>query len=592
MGHSSKKKKRGGGGGRSKGRAPSKDHTSQSANDDTELSEEITALCAIFQEDCKVLPGSPPQISIKLSPYSKDMGYEDLDVSAILHVRCLPGYPFKCPKLQITPEDGLSESDADKLLSLLHDQATLNAREGRVMIFNLVEAAQEFLSGIEPIAKPTESKLLHSTEESNEELFPKDMALSDKNIFYDYLLIDLFSDYGESWDWGIGMDVTAEKSSSLPPSKLEASKHDSETREKKSDSKEKPLIKQEILTKLDTVGEVSEDGNKDTSSTSSSRNLVEDPVGNDNESEKEDFVFAEYTPQDDEQMYESMSSESLSSASTHHQTSETVEKDLIMVALLRLGASKGIPVDFLPQLAQGLYNFIEKFYDWARDMASKLPSLFNKPFDSVFQKHLASPTSNLGGSNTIPNSSRYLNDFEELQPLGHGGFGHVMLCKNKLDGRQYAVKKIRLRDKTMPERILREVATLSRLQHQHIVRYYQAWFETGVANSENDVAWSSRTTLSTSLSFTYKAASSNNALGHENQLESTHLYIQMEYCPRTLRQEFESYNFDKEMAWHLFRQIVEGLAHIHGQGIIHRDLTPNNIFFDACNDIKIGDFGL
>ncbi|XLR24218.1 hypothetical protein S83_052118, partial [Arachis hypogaea] len=35
---------------------------------------------------------------------------------------CLPGYPFKCPKLQITPENGLSESDTDKLLSLLHDQ--------------------------------------------------------------------------------------------------------------------------------------------------------------------------------------------------------------------------------------------------------------------------------------------------------------------------------------------------------------------------------------------------------------------------------------------------------------------------------------
>lgn len=66
----------------------------------------------------------------------------------------------------------------------------------------------------------------------------------------------------------------------------------------------------------------------------------------------------------------------------------------------------------------------------------------------------------------------------------------------------------------------------------------------------------------------------------------------MSVC-RTLRQSFEEHNhFDKKYAWHLFRQIVEGLAHIHGEGIIHRDLTPNNIFFDARNDIKIGDFGL
>lgn len=54
---------------------------------------------------------------------------------------------------------------------------------------------------------------------------------------------------------------------------------------------------------------------------------------------------------------------------------------------------------------------------------------------------------------------------------------------------------------------------------------------------------------------------------------------------------FESL-YDKQTTWHLCRQIVEGLAHIHSQGIIHRDLTPNNIFFDARNDVKIGDFGL
>ncbi|XP_061357537.1 eIF-2-alpha kinase GCN2 isoform X2 [Gastrolobium bilobum] len=599
MGHSSKKKKKHGGGGgggsgrRSKGRAPSTDHASQFGVDDNEqLSEEITALCAIFQEDCKVLPGSPPQVVIKLRPYSKDMGYEDVDVSAALVVRYLPGYPFKCPKLQVTPENGLSETDAHRLLSLLLDQANLNAREGRVMIFNLVEAAQEFLSGIEPIAKSTESNILQSTMESTEESFLKDMSSSNKNRTFVYGFIDLFSGYGESWTWGFGMDEISGKNSSLPPSKLDSSKPRFEAREKKSDSKEKPLIMEELPAKLDTVGEVSEDSKNSLFLTHSSRSLVDDFAGNDNEGEKEYFIVDEYTTDDNEGMYESESSESLSS---HHQPSEIVAKDLIMVHMLRLVcASKGTLADSLPQVATELYN-LGIFSDSARDMATQPHSLFNKTFDHVFQKHMASSKtsqfwkpSDLGGST---HSSRYLNDFEELQSLGHGGFGHVVLCKNKLDGRQYAVKKIRLKDKSMPDRILREVATLSRLQHQHVVRYYQAWFETGVADSYGDPAWGSRTPGSST--FSYKAASSNNAFGHENQLESTYLYIQMEYCPGTLRQVFESYNnFDKESAWHLFRQIVEGLVHIHGQGIIHRDLTPSNIFFDARNDIKIGDFGL
>jgi eukaryotic translation initiation factor 2-alpha kinase 4 len=70
------------------------------------------------------------------------------------------------------------------------------------------------------------------------------------------------------------------------------------------------------------------------------------------------------------------------------------------------------------------------------------------------------------------------------------------------------------------------------------------------------------------------------------------LYIQMEYCTeRTLRNVIDE-KADDEVMWKLFRQIVEGLNHIHSQGIIHRDLKPSNIFIDAQGDAKIGDFGL
>lgn len=39
-------------------------------------------------------------------------------------------------------------------------QANSNAREGRVMIFNLVEAAREFLSEIVPVGQPISVRLL------------------------------------------------------------------------------------------------------------------------------------------------------------------------------------------------------------------------------------------------------------------------------------------------------------------------------------------------------------------------------------------------------------------------------------------------
>jgi translation initiation factor 2-alpha kinase 4 len=46
----------------------------------------------------------------------------------------------------------------------------------------------------------------------------------------------------------------------------------------------------------------------------------------------------------------------------------------------------------------------------------------------------------------------------------------------------------------------------------------------------------------------------------------------------------------------LFRQILEGLVHIHGLNIVHRDLKPENIFIglgpDGVTNVKIGDFGL
>ena len=51
-------------------------------------------------------------------------------------------------------------------------------------------------------------------------------------------------------------------------------------------------------------------------------------------------------------------------------------------------------------------------------------------------------------------------------------------------------------------------------------------------------------------------------------------------------------NADPLECWRVFRQVLEGLVHIHAASIVHRDLKPENIFIDAAGDVRIGDFGL
>ncbi|KNC72562.1 hypothetical protein SARC_14880, partial [Sphaeroforma arctica JP610] len=67
-------------------------------------------------------------------------------------------------------------------------------------------------------------------------------------------------------------------------------------------------------------------------------------------------------------------------------------------------------------------------------------------------------------------ASRYRTDFEEIEFIGKGGFADVVKVKNRLDGRIYAIKKIKLdgKDALFNNRIIREVTLLSQLHHEYI----------------------------------------------------------------------------------------------------------------------------
>ncbi|KAG6441949.1 hypothetical protein O3G_MSEX002145 [Manduca sexta] len=259
--------------------------------------------------------------------------------------------------------------------------------------------------------------------------------------------------------------------------------------------------------------------------------------------------------------------------------------------------------------------------------------------------------------------SRLNAEFEVLAWLGKGAFGDVLKVKNKLDGGFYAIKRVELNPESVQlnKKITREVKLLSRLNHENVVRYYNAWIESSteatteesvVAKSptkrpgeslacvvaklgqEVKVEWSmsegpvQKTNTSSDseedddddepdpwFNIMSPEDESSECIQFEKNSNESHtipsedvidaplpqseklkqvLYIQMEFCEKhTLRHAIDNGLYQEHFrAWRLFREIVEGLAHVHQRGMIHRDLKPVNIFLDSNDHVKIGDFGL
>ena len=72
------------------------------------------------------------------------------------------------------------------------------------------------------------------------------------------------------------------------------------------------------------------------------------------------------------------------------------------------------------------------------------------------------------------------------------------------------------------------------------------------------------------------------------------VYMAMEWMEGRLLREIlaENKRLPRERAVEIAIRVCEALDYIHGQGVAHRDLKPDNIMVDAQDRIKIVDFGL
>ena len=77
--------------------------------------------------------------------------------------------------------------------------------------------------------------------------------------------------------------------------------------------------------------------------------------------------------------------------------------------------------------------------------------------------------------------SRYQREFDQIGLLSSGAFGHVYQATNKMDGRDYAMKRVPFSEtgysRESVQQVVREVHCLAACEHAHVVRYYAAWLE-------------------------------------------------------------------------------------------------------------------
>jgi tRNA A-37 threonylcarbamoyl transferase component Bud32/tetratricopeptide (TPR) repeat protein len=137
--------------------------------------------------------------------------------------------------------------------------------------------------------------------------------------------------------------------------------------------------------------------------------------------------------------------------------------------------------------------------------------------------------------------------------LGAGASGRVFLASDEVAGRSVAIKMFfaaGARGGTAYERFVREARLASTLRHPSLVEVYDVSVERG--------------------------------------------FLVMEYLPGgSLAQRLAAgERLSPSQVRRMALDIIGGLEAAHHRGVVHRDVKPANVFFDARGTAKLGDFGV
>jgi serine/threonine protein kinase len=146
-------------------------------------------------------------------------------------------------------------------------------------------------------------------------------------------------------------------------------------------------------------------------------------------------------------------------------------------------------------------------------------------------------------------------EFEDLECIGAGGFGEVLRCRRRADGKIFARKRILAFPKRQAagddvRRFVREVRLLSRLSHPNIIPIV-------AANTTTQPFWYVTPLYENSL------------LSRLPELVCRHEQIHA-----------------------VMAKVMAGVNFAHKNGILHRDLSLGNVLLNSLDDVVVCDFGL
>ncbi|BAK17472.1 serine/threonine protein kinase [Solibacillus silvestris StLB046] len=145
--------------------------------------------------------------------------------------------------------------------------------------------------------------------------------------------------------------------------------------------------------------------------------------------------------------------------------------------------------------------------------------------------------------------------YKILKLIGGGGMSNVYLAHDIILSRDVAIKILRYdlsNEEELHRRFQREALSATSLTNPNIVSIYD--------------------------------------VGEDGDMH----YIVMEYIKgKTLKQYIQEFSpLSAARSVHIMKQLTSAISHAHENGIIHRDIKPQNILMDEEGNVKITDFGI